>query len=48
MEVFEFYNSGNASMIVTAMKCYIHRDLQSVWLIEVQILGRLLGAWQCG
>ena len=48
MEVFEFYNSENASVIVTAMKCYIHGDLQSVWLIEVQISSRLFGAWQCG
>ena len=47
MEAFEFYNSENASVIVTTMKCYIHGDLQSVWLIEVQVSGRLLGAWQC-
>ena len=45
MEVFEFYNFENASVIVVAMKYYMHRDLQSVWLIEVQVSGRLLGAW---
>ena len=43
-----FINSKNASEIVTAMKCYIHGDLQSVWLIEVHISGRLFAAWQCG
>ena len=48
MEVFEFYNSENASVIVAAMEKYMHQDLPSVWLIEVQVLGRLVGAWQCG
>ena len=28
-------------------KSYMHQDLPSVWLIEVQVLGRLLGAWKC-
>ena len=42
-EVFEFYNSKNASVIVAAMeKGYMHQDLPSVWLIEVQVSGRLL------
>ena len=48
MEVFEFYNSENALVIVAAMKCYIHGDLQSVWLIEVHISGRLFREMQCG
>ena len=26
----------------------MHQDLPSVWLIEVQVSGRLLGAWQYG
>ena len=44
-----FINSENASVIVAAMeKIYMHQDLPSVWLIEVQISGRLLGAWQSG
>ena len=44
-----FINLENASVIVVAMKkkTYMHQDLQSVWLIEVQIPGRLFGAWQC-
>ena len=29
------------------MKYYMHRDLQSVWLIEVQIAGILFWAWKC-
>ena len=42
-----FINSENASVIVAAMeKGYMHQDLPSVWLIEVQISGRLFGAWK--
>ena len=48
MEVFECYNYESDSVIVAEMKCYIYGDLQSVWLIEVQIAGRLFWAWQCG
>ena len=49
MGVFEFYNSENASVIVAAMKkTYMHQDLPSVWLIVVQISGRLFGAWKSG
>ena len=33
--ILECYNSKNASVIVAAMKYYVHRDLQSVWMIEV-------------
>ena len=41
-------NSENASVIVPAMKIYTHQDLLSVWLTEVQVPGRLFGAWQSG
>ena len=40
-------NSENASVIVAAMKKLYASRLTSVWLIEVQISGRLLGAWKC-
>ena len=30
-----FINSGNASVVVAAMKGYMHQDLLSAWLIEV-------------
>ena len=43
----ECYNSENASVIVAAMKYYMHKELQSVWLIEVQIASILFWAWQC-
>ena len=46
--ILECYNSENASVIVAAMKYYMPRDLQSVWLIEAQIPGRLFGAGECG
>ena len=43
-----FINSENASMIdCSNRKNYRHKDLPNVWLIEVQVSGRLLGAWQC-
>ena len=41
-----FINFGNASMVVAAMKGYMHQDLLSAWLIEVQVPGRLFGAWK--
>ena len=40
---WNFINSENALVIVAAMKR--HHDLPSVWLIEVQVSGRLFGAW---
>ena len=44
-----FINSENASVIVaTIKKNYMHQDLLSVWLTEVQVLGRLFEAWQFG
>ena len=46
--VLEFYNSENASMIVAAMKKLYASRLTLVWLIEVQVLGRLVGAWKYG
>ena len=36
-----FINSENASVMVVAMKSYMHPDLPSVWLIETYISGRL-------
>ena len=41
-----FINSGNASVVVATMKGYMHQDLLSAWLIEVQVPGRLSGAWK--
>ena len=43
-----FINSGNAPVIVAAMKSYMHRDLLSVWMTEIQVSGRLFGAWPSG
>ena len=41
-----FINSENASVMVVAMKSYMHPDLPSVWLIEAHVSGRLLRAWK--
>ena len=43
-----FINSENDLVIIAAMKIYMHQDLLSVWLTEVQVLGRLFGAWKSG
>ena len=44
-----FINSENCFMIVVAMeRIYRHQDLPNVWLIEVQVLGRLFGIWKNG
>ena len=37
-----FVNSENASVMVVAMKSYMHPDLPSVLLIEAHVSGRLL------
>ena len=39
-----FINSENASVMVVAMKSYMHLDLLGDWLIETHVSGRLLQA----
>ena len=41
-----FISFGNALVVVAAMKGYMYQDLLSAWLIEVQVPGRLFGAWK--
>ena len=36
-----FINSENASVMVVAMKSYMHIDLPGDWLIEAYVSGRL-------
>ena len=43
-----FINSENASVIVAAIKKYMHQYLLSVWLTEVQVSGRFLGHGKVG
>ena len=43
-----FINFENASVIVVARKSHKHQDLLSVWVTEVQVLGRSFGAWKSG
>ena len=38
-----FINSENASVMVVAMRSYMHLDLPGDWLIETHVSGRLLG-----
>ena len=46
---WNFINSENASVIVVAMeRSYRHQDLPNVWLIQVQVSGRLFGICQNG
>ena len=40
-----FINSENASVMVVAMKGYMHPDLPSVWLIEAHVSGRFFQEW---
>ena len=39
---WKYLNFINASVMVVAMKSYMHPDLPSVWLIEAHVSGRLL------
>ena len=41
-----FINSENASVMVAAMRNLYASRLTNVWLIEVQVSGRLFRAWQ--
>ena len=43
---WNFINSENSLVIVVAMKRLYASRLTKCWLIEVQVLGRLFGAWQ--
>ena len=40
-EYLNFINSENASVMVVAMKSYMHIDLPGDWLIEAYVSGRL-------
>ena len=40
-----FINSENASVMVVAMKSYMHPDLPSVWMFEAYVSGILFREW---